>query len=104
MIPWQIYGDYLQDKGIDTRLLRTEEPDGITVINANEPVAEYRYGYPNPNAGTGDGIFTGLFGDGIGHGPYGNSHGDGYFTDLGYMFKSFMGDLFSPQDSFNPPW
>lgn len=36
MIPHQIYCDYLEDKGVDTRLLRTQESEGVYIVNSIE--------------------------------------------------------------------
>lgn len=40
MMPHQIYCDYLEDKGIDARLLRIQESGGVTVTSYNSDIRE----------------------------------------------------------------
>ncbi len=90
MMPHQIYCDYLEDKGIDCRLLRIEE--------GNTTITNFKIDYPFDIDSYGDGVSVG---DGLGDGrsncncdEYGWGCGDGgefffykdeyFYDDYGY--------------------
>lgn len=80
-MPHQIWCDYLEDKGIDTRLLRIEEPevDLLVYSTVTRPDYEDRYGS----------YYSIVFPDGNGHG-YG--FGDGVSLYAKYEFLSRLQD------------
>lgn len=63
MMPLQIYCDYLEDKGIDTRLLRTQESEGLYINSICHAWSGFEDGFEP-------------FGDGYSW-SYGNTLGDG---------------------------
>lgn len=80
MIPHQIYCDYLEDKGVDTRLFRLMERESLIVTGCPQEI------YHNPFIrANGDGIGTSLeydassgYGDGLETWNYGTGDGDGW--------------------------
>lgn len=91
-MPLQIYCDYLEDKGIDARLLRTQEVEGGFITNGFHFGAGYgdtvngdgRGGnyteHPADGWGCGENTEDGNGGD-VFDMDNGDSHGDGYMGD-----------------------
>jgi hypothetical protein len=69
-MPHQIYCDYLEDRGIDTRIIRLiDKPEGITVTNNYCSNGGAGWGYAD-NLIQGDGhgdSYNNKFGCGLGH-------------------------------------
>lgn len=97
MMPHQIYCDWLEDKGIDARLLRVEEEVGVTVHN------DWSKHHVEIGA-NGDGGWR-FSGDGYGIGylqwgcGYGNINGDSIFRVFppanGSSFEEYTHDPIS---------
>lgn len=92
MLPHQIYCDYLEDKGWDCQLLRTQEDKGLTLTGINDlyEMTHYEsagegYGESNGN-GFGNGwlyMYGSLFGGGDGNGfGFGHRSGDSIVLDF----------------------
>lgn len=87
-LPFQILCDYLEDKGINARLLRSQEPEGIIMIGSEDIYNFYfhssteEYDYMRwHTALLGDGVARPNiwgFGDGFGGGICADVYGDGY--------------------------
>jgi hypothetical protein len=75
MMPHQIYCDLLEDRGVDTRLLRTQEPEGYIITTLPSRIDGYGSGYSSDTLGNGCGDNRGIV-NGYGYNGYGD--GDGY--------------------------
>lgn len=87
MMPFQIFCDYLEDRGVDTRLLRTQESTGFTINNSG---SHYRERLIRHADGTGWGC--GRY--------YGYHNGDGYtvYPDAQY---DYIADYIGPGNGFS---
>lgn len=92
MMPHQIFCDYLEDKGIDTRLLRIVEGEGLT-LQSNKIDRQYhwRQNYFENGDGKCNSVYTNGDNDTAG---YGNFSGDGASDGFNYSNGDGMGTCY----------
>ncbi len=93
MIPWQIYADYLEDRGYDTRLFRIAEEQTELDDMWDSQFGTYGLGSIGAADPYGDGYGSGkgnlLSGEGFGHGEYNNTNGDGFGNGDTFIYSQF---------------